>query len=152
MISRIILVIVRNLEIHFLQNFLLLTKRVCGKIWSFSMSALKVRKNTKMNFLNQIIQNPFYKYWSGREILVRYWSGRETSVRILIRPGHISQYNNQAGIYQSYYWSDREISVRILIRQRDISQNTDQAGRYQSEYWSGREISVRILIRQRYIS
>ena len=32
MISTIILVIVRNLEIYFLQKFLLLTKRVRGKI------------------------------------------------------------------------------------------------------------------------
>ena len=39
MISTIILVIVRNLEIYFLRKFLLLTNRVRGKIWSFSMSA-----------------------------------------------------------------------------------------------------------------
>ena len=38
MISTIILVIVRNLETYFLRKFLLLTKRVRGKIWSFSMS------------------------------------------------------------------------------------------------------------------
>ena len=38
MISTIVLVIVRNLEIYFLRKFLLLTKRVRGKIWSFSMS------------------------------------------------------------------------------------------------------------------
>ena len=38
MISTIILVIVRNLEIYFLRKFWSLTKRVRGKIWSFSMS------------------------------------------------------------------------------------------------------------------
>ena len=39
MISIIILVIERNLEIYSLRKFWLFTKRVRGKIWSFSMSA-----------------------------------------------------------------------------------------------------------------
>ena len=38
MISTMILDIVRNLETYFLRKFSLLTKRVRGKIWSFSMS------------------------------------------------------------------------------------------------------------------